>query len=425
MKILAAFIIAVMLTATASAQWETASEINAGSTGKLTSHNNQLYIYGTPGGSVGDLTSLSNDNGLTWIDIRDRLPQEYASDMVSFNGGEALYVLIAFQGIHVSTDNGETFTLVNTPVPAQGALNGLASDGETLFAITNTEKFYVSADRAETWNELAVTHPDGQVSILKLAAAGDTYVAIASQIGAMVSTDAGATWNEVNPDGGLTNVMAYQGSIYASGGNGVYIWNAENESWTARSGGLPGDGAFVFPVGLTAHNGTIFTVLNSPFYNDETAYSSTNMGQAWTELSSEGYPAPGFATLYNIAANDDYIFLYVWNSSDDAKVYRLSNLVTSVTKYDDAIVNEFALEQNYPNPFNPTTTIRFAIPESQHVSLKVYDILGGEVAELVNGNLSPGNYSFDFDAHNLSSGIYIYAIKSASFSSVKKMMLIK
>ena len=85
----------------------------------------------------------------------------------------------------------------------------------------------------------------------------------------------------------------------------------------------------------------------------------------------------------------------------------------------------FRLEQNYPNPFNPTTTIKYSIPESGIVSLKFYDILGNEVASLVNEEKAPGVYSVTFDAGNLSSGVYFYKIQAGKFTESKKMTLIK
>jgi len=86
---------------------------------------------------------------------------------------------------------------------------------------------------------------------------------------------------------------------------------------------------------------------------------------------------------------------------------------------------EFSLEQNYPNPFNPSTTISFSIPKEDFVSLKVFNSLGEEIAELVNETKPAGNYSFTFDANGLSSGIYLYKISAGNFVETKKMILIK
>jgi hypothetical protein len=89
------------------------------------------------------------------------------------------------------------------------------------------------------------------------------------------------------------------------------------------------------------------------------------------------------------------------------------------------IPNVYALNQNYPNPFNPTTSISFALPKAGVVELKVYDILGKEVATLVNGFNQAGSHTVNFDASGLSSGIYFYTLKSADFTDTKKMVLVK
>jgi hypothetical protein len=87
--------------------------------------------------------------------------------------------------------------------------------------------------------------------------------------------------------------------------------------------------------------------------------------------------------------------------------------------------SEFSLNQNYPNPFNPVTVITYSIPENSFISLKVYDVLGNEIIELINEAKESGNYSVSFDASGLSSGIYFYTLKANSFSLTKKMLLAK
>lgn len=89
------------------------------------------------------------------------------------------------------------------------------------------------------------------------------------------------------------------------------------------------------------------------------------------------------------------------------------------------IVKDFTLSQNYPNPFNPATNIEFSIPKSEYVILKVYDILGREVRQLVSQNLTAGEYKVDFDAKGLSSGMYYYSLRAGENVSVKKMVLVK
>lgn len=99
-------------------------------------------------------------------------------------------------------------------------------------------------------------------------------------------------------------------------------------------------------------------------------------------------------------------------------------LVTDVED-ENKLPTEFSLLQNYPNPFNPVTTIQFSIPRRSNVALKVYDVLGNEAATLVDEEKETGVYSINFDASNLTSGIYFYQLTSESFTATKKLTLIK
>jgi hypothetical protein len=99
--------------------------------------------------------------------------------------------------------------------------------------------------------------------------------------------------------------------------------------------------------------------------------------------------------------------------------------VTDVKNDFNFTPSAFSLEQNYPNPFNPSTTITFSIPNEEFVSLKVFNSLGEEVAELVSETKPAGNYSVSFDASGLSTGIYFYKLSAVSFIQTRKMMLVK
>jgi hypothetical protein len=90
-----------------------------------------------------------------------------------------------------------------------------------------------------------------------------------------------------------------------------------------------------------------------------------------------------------------------------------------------SIPDKFELSQNYPNPFNPSTVIGYQLPMASHISLKVYDVLGNEIATLVNEEKPAGSYKVEFDAFNLSSGIYFYKIQAENFIETKKMLLLK
>jgi len=100
-------------------------------------------------------------------------------------------------------------------------------------------------------------------------------------------------------------------------------------------------------------------------------------------------------------------------------------LVTYVPVTVTNVPDKYTLEQNYPNPFNPLTRINFSLPKNGFVSLKIYDVLGKEVAVLINENKNPGKYIVDFNATSLTSGVYFYKLEVNGFVSTKKMTLIK
>jgi len=99
--------------------------------------------------------------------------------------------------------------------------------------------------------------------------------------------------------------------------------------------------------------------------------------------------------------------------------------ITPVNSENPEIPNDFTLHQNYPNPFNPSTTITFTLLNRTHVSLKIYDLLGKEVAELVNEELNPGTYEKIWSAENLASGEYFYRLECGNLISTKKMIFLK
>jgi hypothetical protein len=108
-----------------------------------------------------------------------------------------------------------------------------------------------------------------------------------------------------------------------------------------------------------------------------------------------------------------------------AQYYHITTQFDIVGVDDEIVANNFNLEQNYPNPFNPSTTIKYTLGERSAVTLKVYDVLGNEVANLVNTTQEAGQHSINFDASSLSSGLYIYTLNTGNFTSSKKMMLLK
>lgn len=100
-------------------------------------------------------------------------------------------------------------------------------------------------------------------------------------------------------------------------------------------------------------------------------------------------------------------------------------VITGVQGFTTELPKEFQLYQNYPNPFNPVTSIKFDIPKSSFVKMKMYDVLGKQVDDLVNQDMEPGRYEVNWDGTNYSSGVYFYRIETKDFTKVMKMVLLK
>ena len=126
-----------------------------------------------------------------------------------------------------------------------------------------------------------------------------------------------------------------------------------------------------------------------------------------------------FTTRFRLSFRGDQLYL------TDGDVYGVT--ISPITKVESVSRSplEFKLYQNYPNPFNPTTTIRFSLPQREHVTLKVFDILGREVATLVNEELNSGEYSVVFEAKGLPSGVYFVRLQAGKFIQQNKMEMIK
>jgi len=147
------------------------------------------------------------------------------------------------------------------------------------------------------------------------------------------------------------------------------------------------------------------------------------------QFTSLGFiPGAGNSTQIN---NYSYVDKNI--SGEGKVIYRLrqidfdgsSNLSSTVEVKWESKPENYSLSQNYPNPFNPSTKIKYQVPEAGWVTLKVYNVLGNEIATLVNDKKNAGNYDVEFSAKNLSSGVYIYKLTCGSYSSTKRMILLK
>jgi photosystem II stability/assembly factor-like uncharacterized protein len=155
--------------------------------------------------------------------------------------------------------------------------------------------------------------------------------------------------------------------------------------------------------------------------NYDNLYFSSDTGKTWQQVQVTS----GSLEAHNIEfLNDSIGFILCCNS----KIFFTENnggIVTSVETKKANVVSKYKLNQNYPNPFNPTTKISYQIPTSSNVKITIYDLLGNEVAEIINENKNAGYYEVDFEANNLSSGVYFYQIATGNFIQSKKMILLR
>jgi subtilisin-like proprotein convertase family protein len=164
---------------------------------------------------------------------------------------------------------------------------------------------------------------------------------------------------------------------------------------------------------LNDNLGISFDVASAPFAGIFIPYNSL------TNFTSTSLPGEWILTITDHKSGDDGVL------QDWGLLISESTIVGIEEKNDFLIPNSISLFQNYPNPFNPCTIISYQLAVSSKVILKVYDILGNEVATLVNEEKPAGNYEIEFEATNLSSGLYFYQLKSGEFVQTKKMILIK
>jgi hypothetical protein len=146
-------------------------------------------------------------------------------------------------------------------------------------------------------------------------------------------------------------------------------------------------------------------------------------GMNWVFYNSSNFELP--CDCVEEIAIDNLGNKWIGTYGGGLAVYHESGVVKVDEKSDEKIPTEFILAQNYPNPFNPTTKIKYSIPKESFVKIAIYDILGKEIATLVNEGKPTGNYEIQFNASNLPSGVYFYRMQAGNFIETKKMVLIK
>ncbi|MEP0862024.1 MAG: T9SS type A sorting domain-containing protein [Ignavibacterium sp.] len=171
------------------------------------------------------------------------------------------------------------------------------------------------------------------------------------------------------------------------------------------------------------------------YYVDSSYWNWLNYGSIQNEYIGgvEGPVTIPSIDFINIANGDSVVLFFAIalgeNQSEvNAQINEATlkyNTILDVNDKNSEIPASFILEQNYPNPFNPDTKIQFSVSKSEFISLRVFDVLGNEIATLVNGELTPGVYQYIFNGSKLSSGVYYYKLQSGNYSETKKMILMR
>jgi photosystem II stability/assembly factor-like uncharacterized protein len=384
------------------------------------------------------------------------------SDDVAWTCGDAGKVLR-------TTNKGVTWTNVSGTIPAALPLYSIyAWDANTAIVTGTTSggvmSLYNTTNGGTTWT-LANTHTGFGDDLFMTDANTAYYIGdpVSGNWDMLKSTNAGANWAAwatlptTNTLGTYNNAFWQQGTqiwfpnvglsqMYYSSNMGAN-WTTQTISlsqitatcFTSATRGLAA-GSSTSPGLLgTTDGGTTWTTVTQSFIGTssvsgivgasttwwaalqaQTVYKSTNDGAAFTL----DYTAPtAGGVFYHMTKSRTGAT--IWGVRSLGGISRYGTVISGVTHISVETPSSYSVSQNYPNPFNPTTKINFALPKSGLVTLKVYDMLGKEVATLVNEVKNVGTYSVDFNASTLSSGIYFYKVSVNGFSEVKKMMLIK
>ena len=200
-------------------------------------------------------------------------------------------------------------------------------------------------------------------------------------------------------------------SASTTGSDVTFSWNKSSDAETPQNGL-----SYNLYVGTSSHNGQVKSPMSdiSSGFRRVVQIGNANQNNSWTFKN-----LPGGTYYWSVQAIDNS-----YEGSTFASEKTFTNIVI-IEEVTSPIPSVYSLAQNYPNPFNPTTTILYQLPKSTYVKLSIYDITGKLVETLVNEHKNAGYYSVNWDATNVSSGIYIYKIDASNFSSVKKCLIVK
>jgi len=240
----------------------------------------------------------------------------------------------------------------------------------------------------------------------------------------------------VSPDGKKIYSPFYGGAggtqgvgVYSSADGVFGTYTVDQDLTFVFSGSGPG-AAHVYPPNpnilyITGAGGNNDPLARAPWNNTRIYGVSVNGGRVVDSLAWDYGTRTAYVIPRAMAISADGLTMYLGTFSTGTPGVQKFTRQTATSLPVDETPTGFALSQNYPNPFNPSTRISFSIPQAGEVTLKVYDMLGREVATLVNGTMAAGTHSATFDASGMSSGIYLYELRSGNTRITNKMTLMK
>jgi hypothetical protein len=389
------------------AQWETVVIDSSKDVEKIFTANNKVFVV-----LENSELYVSNDHLATWNNITSNLPDSVSkiNEIISHNN--STYMASNF-GVHVSNDFGNTWKHHNTDI-GNGEVITLHSIGNILLA-GRWSSICRSTTGGNSW-----TIEDGIFNFITDFTSTSTTIyarlqGITGSPGLWRSEDLGITWR-----GGLE---------YPSGFDSFTAYNDEYlyfGIWLGSSAGLylSKDKADSY---VKIRSNAVWSVHN---VDNTLLFSESGPRFYYAKLGVGDSLHPGDlglkATVDELIEDDKFLYAQ-HNFKNFVSKRNLSqfNIVTSIEQEILSNPKSFSLAQNYPNPFNPSTKIKYELPESGFVSLTIYNLLGKEIAKLVNESKPAGKYIVEFNAQNLASGTYIYRLNAGNFSKYKKMLLIK
>jgi hypothetical protein len=377
--------------------------------------DNQIYSLFVDGSNfyagAGSGVFLSTNTGASWTNISNNLPLYPVYSLAVMNGN--IFAGTWGMGAYVSTNGGQSWTAINNGL-TDNVVMTLAVIENTLFAGT-TQGVFKTTNSGSNWT-LAINGLTTHYT-LALYTVGANLFSGSWGGGVFLTTDMGENWTSVSA--GLTNMddrafTVYGDELYLAAVGGV--WKRPLQE--------------IIPVELTSF--TVNSLGNDVVLKWSTSTETNNKGFDVQRHNGSEFQSIAFIEGFG-TSTESHSYSYIDKEKEPGShTYRLKQLdfdgsyqYSPIVEVIIVIPDKFELSQNYPNPFNPATQIEFSIPSDVFVSLKVYNAIGQQVADLVDGIIKAGNHQITFNAANLSSGVYYYRIEANNEVLMKKMLLLK